>query len=121
VNYDEKNFIVKDSITGQSGNSAITFYVGKLDSSVGMVKKFWYNDRVKSCIFFRNGQKSGPQKLYDSTGKIMYDGFYLHDKRTGLSLYYYADSLISVEIYEDGVKLPLEPAQEDKIVTMLNH
>ena len=102
--FDEKDYKLIDSNKDDLGNKYSELYVNKQNSEMQLKKIFWENGKVQSSVFFSRGNKlSGPGILFDSSGTMIYEGFYFEDKPLGVTIQYDAQSKKAIiKTYGEG-------------------
>lgn len=105
LSFDEADYnLVKTSKDGM-GNKYSELYINKKESSIELKKIFWENGKQQSIVFFSKGKKTGPSILLDSSGVIIYEGFYFQDKEMGVVIKYdsYGKKAVIRTLNTDGL------------------
>lgn len=82
-------------------------YINRKDTSRKLVKSYWENGEIQSSIFLKNKSKEGPASIYDTTGVLEVEFFYIGDKKNGLSTYYDKGKVSMYVLHYQGKELPL--------------
>ena len=75
------------------------------DKPVGEFKRYHPNGKVKAIIFYAEGVDSSYVKMFDIKGKLMAEGAYLNQQKTGRWVSYDAGRMVSEENYRQGLKM----------------
>jgi antitoxin component YwqK of YwqJK toxin-antitoxin module len=101
--FDEKDYKLIDVKKDDLGNKYSEEFVSNKDNNLRLKKIYWENGNIQSITFFSNNKKFGPDRFYDTTGGLLYEGFYYADKETGIIIEYDAQSKkAKIETYKNG-------------------
>lgn len=76
----------------------------KDDKPVGEMKRFHSNGQLKAILNFKEGSNESEAHLFDEKGKLIAQGMYDGQKKTGEWKYMIDGKIISTEIYLNGQK-----------------
>ncbi len=76
----------------------------KDDEPVGEMKRFHPNGKLKAVMNFTEGTENSDTQLFDELGKLIAQGKYSGQKKTGEWSYLMDAKVVSTEIYVDGQK-----------------
>lgn len=76
----------------------------KNDQPVGEMKRFHPNGKIKAVLVFTEGSETSEAQLFDERGKLIAEGKYIGQKKTGLWKYLVDGKVMSTETYIDGQK-----------------
>lgn len=103
LSFDEADYSLVKSLKDDLGNKYSELYINKKTPSLELKMFYWENGKQQSIVFLSKGKKTGPSMLFDSTGALIYEGFYFQDKEMGVVIQYdsYGKKAI-IKTYKEG-------------------
>jgi antitoxin component YwqK of YwqJK toxin-antitoxin module len=103
--FNESKYILKKTDLNNNDEKVSETYFNRDNPSQKLVKLFLPNKRLVLITYYTGTKKNGPTLAFDSSGSMLFNGFYLEDKKNGVWCYYTKENEIyNFEIYDNGKK-----------------
>ena len=114
--FDEQEYVLVTSKKDSSGNDYFKVYRNRKDTTKYLAKSYWKNGILQSSLFFTNGVRNGPHKIYNNDGTLSFESFYYLNKKTGLEINYEYGKISDFAIYDNGVQLEIDSSVKKEIL-----